>query len=292
MSVNLLGDPFQAVKIPDELESFFHVLVYYSVRYLCSNCPSPNAWINTYFLAPGMPNMYMGGMKAVAIQREGRLTTIVPPGPLLFDSPMDKLLGELIKSFTARYKVAVHEFRQALTPLSSSSSSSANSSPDADGANPHGAGTKRTKHFVPTPRYSDDSDNAEEVAEWKPYKPPDTTPTLEERELARRVVDHEFTLEFVATLLHDEGWPDDDRVPARPAPAVHAHPHRQIEGDSEHTPAEAAPPPAPKRRRKVAPKETTTNVPAQTTRRPAAARRTRSQTRAASSKMRPRRGKS
>nr|VWO97853.1 HsvB [Ganoderma boninense] len=49
MSVNLLSHPSKAVKISDELESFFHVLVYYSIRYLRSNCAHPMSYIDNYF---------------------------------------------------------------------------------------------------------------------------------------------------------------------------------------------------------------------------------------------------
>ncbi|PIL32469.1 hypothetical protein GSI_05171 [Ganoderma sinense ZZ0214-1] len=283
MSVNLLSDPFQAVKVPDELESFFHVLVYYSVRYLRSNCPSPNAWINTYFQADGVPNMYVGGMKTVAIQREGMLSTVVPPGPLLFNSPMDTLLGDLIKSFFAHYKVTEHEFRQALSPLPSSSSAA--SSSGSGNAAPQGSAAKRTKYYVPTPRYSDDSDYSEDTTEWKPYKPPDTTPTPDELELARRVADHDFTLEFIAGLLRDEGWSDDDRISIPPVPTSKPHPGPGPKPTPADTDTDAAP--VPKRRHKAAPKQQVADAPAQPGRRPATARRTRSQAHAASSKTRP-----
>ena len=284
MSVNLLCDPFRPVAISDELESFFHVLVYFSVRYLRSNCPNPNSWINNYFLASGMPDKYLGGMKTVAIQDEGRLTTLVPPGPLLFSSPMDRLLSELLRSFTAHYKVMAHDLRQSLSP--SWSSSSANSSPSADKTGPQAAAPARPKPLVVLPSLSDDPEFAAAMEARKAYKPPDTTPTPEDRELACRVADHEFMLDFIADLLGHRGWSDDDRIPVRAVPPSDPHAEPKPKPETAWADLDVASPP--KRRRKAAPKEKTC-APTQTARRPTAARQTRSQTRAASSKTRPRR---
>ncbi|KAI1781857.1 hypothetical protein LXA43DRAFT_593685 [Ganoderma leucocontextum] len=280
MSVNLLGDPFQPVRIPDELESFFHVLVYYSVRYLRSNCASPNCWLNSYFLSCGLPKMYTGGMKTVAIQQDGRLTTVVPQGPLLFNSPMDKLLGELIESFTAHYKVTAHEFRQAFSPFSSSSGSGA-SSPGTDKTDPQAAVTTRARPLVIVPRLADDPELVEAMEEWEAHKPPDRTPTPEDRELARRVTDHTFALDLISGLLHHDAWFDNDRIPARAraAPVPDSEP-ALANGDEDGAPAQ-------KRRPKAAPKEKTIAAELlKPTRRPATVRRTRSQTRAAPGKAR------
>ncbi|PIL32475.1 hypothetical protein GSI_05178 [Ganoderma sinense ZZ0214-1] len=288
MSVNLLSDPFRPVTVPDELESFFHALVYFSVRYLRSNCPSPTSWINSYFLASGMPDMYLGGMKTAMIQDEGRLTMLLPPGPLLFNSPMDKLLSGLIKGFTAHYKVMAHELEQSRSP--SWSSSSAASSPDAAKTGPQAAAAARPKTLVVLPSFSDDPELVAALAARKAYKPPDTTPTAEDRELAHRVEDHDFALDFIATLLRHKGWPDDDRTPVLPVPTSDPRPEPEPEPEPEPQFASGGtdPEPAPKRRRRATPKAKTTGALAQTTRPPATAPRMRKQTRAVSrSKSRP-----
>ncbi|TBU38878.1 hypothetical protein BD309DRAFT_1022539 [Dichomitus squalens] len=49
MSVNVLQRPAHPVTITDELESFFHVLLYLCVRFLRSTCEDPPSWIDTYF---------------------------------------------------------------------------------------------------------------------------------------------------------------------------------------------------------------------------------------------------
>ena len=49
MSVALLLKDTKVVEIPDELESFFHVLVYYSVRFVDSNIDYADNFICDYF---------------------------------------------------------------------------------------------------------------------------------------------------------------------------------------------------------------------------------------------------
>ncbi|KAM5541531.1 hypothetical protein V8D89_004721 [Ganoderma adspersum] len=275
MSVNLLCDPYKPAGISDELESFFHFLVYLSVGYLRSNCRNRNSWIKTYFVPSLLPAMYTGGgRKGIVIKDDARLTTFWPEGPLLFNSPMDQLLGELIKSFAAHYKVMAHDIGRASSPFSSSSSSSS-------GAASSG------KHFVPTPCYSDDSDCEEVIAEWRQRKVRDTTPTPEERELARRVADHDFTLDFIAGLLRHEGWPDDDLIPVRSVLASDPHPAPKPEPKPVSVDTDTGP--TPKRRRKAVPKKTTSTA-GRAARRPSTGRAgTRNQTRAASNKARPKR---
>ncbi|TBU36573.1 hypothetical protein BD309DRAFT_1005268 [Dichomitus squalens] len=268
MSVNLLGNLHDPVKISDELESFFHVLVYCSVRYLRSNCTSPNSWLDNYFYFCGFPNAYTGALKSVAIKQHGYLSTLVPEGPLLFDSPMDQLLGTLIKSFRAHYKIMYHQALNAPTPSFASSSSSGTESQKA--ARAAALAIFAVESMVPVTVLEDDPEFAEYEANKQPIVLPDKTPTEEDRQLASRVADHSFALDFVSQLLHRNDWPDDDRIPQRPAPPPPAH-----EPDVEPDVEEPAPPT--KRRRTTGPKEKT----ASPTRAGTEVRRTRSRTRAA-----------
>ncbi len=51
MSVYSVQHPGSAVSIPDELESFLHVLLYLALRYLCSSLQSPGIFIDRYFMS-------------------------------------------------------------------------------------------------------------------------------------------------------------------------------------------------------------------------------------------------
>ncbi|TBU56121.1 hypothetical protein BD310DRAFT_824435 [Dichomitus squalens] len=271
MSVNLSGNLRDPVKISDELESFFHVLVYYSVRYLRSNCNSPKPWLDNYFYFRGFPHDYNDSLKSIAINNHGYLSTLVPGGPLIFDSPIDQLLGTLIKSFRAHYKIMYYKARnRSLTPSSSSSSSAGTESQKAARATLRAAIAAHA--MAPMIDLDHNPVFAEYMANLTPNITPDNTPTEEDQLLASRVVDHSFALDFFAKLLCRNDWKEGDRIPPRPTspPPV---PEPVIELESE----EPAPPA--KRRRKTSPKEKAGAAPP--IRVDTAVRRTRSQTRAA-----------
>ncbi|EJF56409.1 hypothetical protein DICSQDRAFT_183831 [Dichomitus squalens LYAD-421 SS1] len=267
MSVSLLDNPLQPVRVSDELESFLHVLVYYSVAYVRSNCTSPNSWINNYFFYCGMPNAYTGGLKSIAVEHDGYLSTLVPEGPLLFRSPMDGLLGTLLWSFKAHYDVMEFEAQKARSPSppSPSSSRSKESPVDARAA-------LAARNFLPVTSLEDNPELTEYMAKFKARVPLDNTPTDEDRQCASLVADHSFVIDFIDKLLRYNDWPDDDRLPQPPAP-----PSPSSEQDVEQESEESAP--SPKRRRKVAPTRET--IRAAPSRSQSSMRLTRSRTRAA-----------
>ena len=49
MSVAMLTENSKVVEIADELESFYHVILYNAVRYLASNCTNAGAFIEDFF---------------------------------------------------------------------------------------------------------------------------------------------------------------------------------------------------------------------------------------------------
>ncbi|KAI0645208.1 hypothetical protein C8Q79DRAFT_927438 [Trametes meyenii] len=49
LSVNVLRDPKKKLAVEDELESFFHLVLYYAIRYLPHNCPDVAGWMYSYF---------------------------------------------------------------------------------------------------------------------------------------------------------------------------------------------------------------------------------------------------
>lgn len=108
MSVNLLNHITKPVKVSDELESFFHLLVYYAVRYLRSNCAGVSSWIDNYFHSySGPERMHTCGQKWSTVEFTGALEIESPEGPLLFHSPMDAVLAVILKSIRVYYKVSL-----------------------------------------------------------------------------------------------------------------------------------------------------------------------------------------
>ena len=94
MSVALLSYGLKIVGIPDELESFLHVLLYYAVRYLkVVDCDSITIahFLYAYFDLYGVDEgTYVCGDKKCRTVTEGRLT-ISERKTLEFGSPLDQL---------------------------------------------------------------------------------------------------------------------------------------------------------------------------------------------------------
>ncbi|KAH9884202.1 hypothetical protein C8Q73DRAFT_669856 [Cubamyces lactineus] len=106
LSVGMLTENPKTVEIPDELESYLHVLLYFAVRYLHSNCKDPTSFIENYFDS----YTYEDGVytcsarKQHVIKISGRLET-GNRVPLIFDSPIDDIFARLLPLFKAHYKV-------------------------------------------------------------------------------------------------------------------------------------------------------------------------------------------
>ncbi|EJF56424.1 hypothetical protein DICSQDRAFT_174940 [Dichomitus squalens LYAD-421 SS1] len=200
MSVNLLTDPSSpSVTIADELESFFHVLLYYSLRYLRSNCESPASCIANYFNSYAGPGRLLTcGWKSLAVELDAFLSLQFPYSPLLFDSPMDDLLEMILKSLRARYKVIRDDLRKAMPPPR-------DPTPPPD---------KRMTFSVPKIFFfGDDANAVDEDDDFDKYRPADDTPSEEDRVLARKIMDHKFMLEYMTQTLRDTCWPENDRIP-------------------------------------------------------------------------------
>ncbi|TBU56117.1 hypothetical protein BD310DRAFT_950353 [Dichomitus squalens] len=202
MSVNLLTDPSSpSVTIADELESFFHVLLYYSLRYLRSNCESPDSYIANYFNSYAGPGRLLTcGWKSLAVELDAFLSLQFPYSPLLFDSPMDDLLEMILKSLRARYKVIRDDLRKAMPPPR-------DPTPPPD---------KRMMFSVPKIFFfGDDANAVDEDDDLDKHRPADDTPSERDRALARKIMDHKFMLEYMTQTLRDTCWPEDDRIPER-----------------------------------------------------------------------------
>ncbi|TBU51851.1 hypothetical protein BD310DRAFT_278720 [Dichomitus squalens] len=124
MSVAVLSYGLNIVGVADELESFFHVLLYAAVRYLkVQNCDRPTIanYLYTYFDLHGVDDeVYVCGDKKRETVTEGRLTVSFNK-KLQFDSPLDILFSQLLSGFKARYAVLAKEVKAtpAISPLES-----------------------------------------------------------------------------------------------------------------------------------------------------------------------------
>ncbi|KAI1781850.1 hypothetical protein LXA43DRAFT_1054317 [Ganoderma leucocontextum] len=237
MSVNLLNHIAQPVKISDELESFFHVLVYYAVRHLRSNCTNVTSWIDNYFRKySGPERMLTCGQKSYAVEVTGMLQIRSPDGPLLFHGPLDDVLATILETVRAHYKVMEYDTAKAQPPR-----------PETP---PPAPSTPNAPPVIIRDFDFDDVDD-EQIAQWESELdagPPDDSPTPKDRELANKVADHKFMLDHLLWMLRDPRWAADDRISESPAPELPT-----AKPNGEPSDSEPAPPPRNKRQRTSGP---------------------------------------
>ncbi|TBU26900.1 hypothetical protein BD311DRAFT_846751 [Dichomitus squalens] len=206
MSVNLLSNPSRpSVTIADELESFFHVLLYYSLRYLRSNCEPPASYITNYFNSYAGPGgLHSCGWKSLTFQVDNFLSLQFPHSPLLFDSPMDDLLEGILQCFRAHYKVIRDDLRKAMPPPR-------RRTPPP----PESPGKRMTFSVSDIVFFGEDANEVDEDDDLDKHRPADDIPSEGDRALARKIMDHKFMLEYMTQTLRDTCWPEDDRIPER-----------------------------------------------------------------------------
>ena len=109
MSLYSLEHPSMPVSIPDELEAFFHVLLYNGVRFLLHNYPSIVAFIKRYFDGYDESNgrMFSPELKRAIIYQQAalihcneRLKFLCPDGTL---HPINDVFSDLLDLFQKRY---------------------------------------------------------------------------------------------------------------------------------------------------------------------------------------------
>ncbi|KAI8968833.1 hypothetical protein BD414DRAFT_541223 [Trametes punicea] len=82
MSASALKSLDKRILVPDDMESFFHVLLYFAIRYVTHNWPDVGCFIDLYFDAcQYYDGAFYGGEKKLWAMRLGELTT--PRGYLL-----------------------------------------------------------------------------------------------------------------------------------------------------------------------------------------------------------------
>ena len=205
MSVELLTDPNKCVEVPDDLESFFLVLLYYAIRYLDSNIENVGDYIEEFFDTVSLKGgMYtVGHAKRGVMKRYGELTTIAGADSekLAFNSPLDGLFHTLLRSFQAAYKIRAYKRRSVVDPLSSGVIEKI---PPQTPVKTTSEGRRRVQ--FPSRKV---------VAHTKISESPLSVPTKEDRDLADNVEDHELMVEILGETL-DMPWPTvevHDRIP-------------------------------------------------------------------------------
>ncbi|OSD00272.1 hypothetical protein PYCCODRAFT_1469602 [Trametes coccinea BRFM310] len=74
-SAMALDNPKKRIVVQDDMESFFHLLLYYAIRFLPHNCPNVGDFMDQYFDGQREENgVYYGGVLKLSAMRTGALT--------------------------------------------------------------------------------------------------------------------------------------------------------------------------------------------------------------------------
>ncbi|KAI0806731.1 hypothetical protein C8Q74DRAFT_1189652 [Fomes fomentarius] len=195
MSVALLsGD--KTVEVCDEVEAFTYVIIYYAVRYLDSNVDETTVasfldkFFDTYDVCNGK---YVCGRAKRATIQTGELT-VNSDVMLLFHSPMDIVLSELLLWFKSRMIVAKYDARQKKQkPLSRAPSPT----PSKPSVSSNGVTQELVSLGVPLRRRMFVTDKG---------------PTDEARELAEKVVDQTDMINLLSEEIYSPDWELNDKV--------------------------------------------------------------------------------
>ncbi|TFK83362.1 hypothetical protein K466DRAFT_665889, partial [Polyporus arcularius HHB13444] len=221
MSVAILKNPRRVVEIPDDLESFFHVLLYHAIRYLHSNLDELEVgdWIEDFFDCYTVTDdvYYCGKTKLYVMTTSAQLTS--SKGKVSFESPMDELLGFLLSSFKALYAVTAYDEEQE--SLAKSSDGLENIDPDESSDEDYD--------------YDYDYDFGPSPGALKPFnvhqpvKPVQEkyVPSEQDREVAKNVTTHGALAMVLHEFLHSKWAKSDkvgDRVPIEWQPKKHLGP--------------------------------------------------------------------
>lgn len=200
MSVAILTDIFKIVEIPDDLESFLYVLLYYAIRYLRSNCDDVGDWIEAFFDSYTLSrdgSYTCGEKKATTLKYFGELRT--GSSKLTFGEPMDELFDSLFQSFKAYYAVKLYDSMSQALP--SAPSHGPSNAPMTSGLAPSLDYTPITVDYQLKKKTKVTRRNNHYYA-----------PSELDREQAENVADHDGMLALLIDLTNKTGWPLDDKV--------------------------------------------------------------------------------
>ncbi|OSD00220.1 hypothetical protein PYCCODRAFT_709014 [Trametes coccinea BRFM310] len=130
LSANVLANPSKGVELQDEMESFFHVLLYYAIRYLPTDCPDITPLMYDYFDGyTRLGEEYSASASKSRVMVEGELVfasqyylqflTRLPvegqPAPP--PHPINRRFVKLLKLFKAQYALYTLEAKAGHTDI-------------------------------------------------------------------------------------------------------------------------------------------------------------------------------
>ncbi|KAI1788185.1 hypothetical protein LXA43DRAFT_648416 [Ganoderma leucocontextum] len=208
LSIALLAPGLIQVGIPDELESFFHVLLYYTLRYvksINSNGLAIANFLDSYFDLYGCEDgVYICGAVKRSTIELGRIR-VGTDTYLRFGNPLDTVFTKLLSWFKARYVVLAYEKQQAAAAQQGQVSADNGADSNADSNADYGEDSKTDSFAAQLAALEPDSeDEGVEV------------PTTEQRSFAKRLEAHDQMLQLLLKAMR-ETWPPQeaaDQIPS------------------------------------------------------------------------------
>ncbi|CDO75325.1 hypothetical protein BN946_scf184848.g2 [Trametes cinnabarina] len=212
MSAAVLSDHGKKIEISDELEAFFHVTLYYAVRYLRSNCVDVGAFIEDYFDSYTVEaNTYKCGNRKSATMKLGLLmTTTNYDTPLKFGSVLDEVFSQALRWFKSHYVVEAYKRNRA---AQSTTTSKLLPTPIS---RPTTLRPKRVPRASYVPKRV--------VAFSEQNKPLVEEPSAQMLEDAANLDTHDALLDMLYAAMTEPNWPQDrvadDNVPKNYQPRI------------------------------------------------------------------------
>ncbi|KAI0364875.1 hypothetical protein BV20DRAFT_982917 [Pilatotrama ljubarskyi] len=211
LSVGMLSEKPKVPDIPDELESFFYVTLYYAVRYLKSNCTNAGPYLEAFFDAFTVTpeGIYTcGAAKSDALETHGSLY-LMRNVELKLDSPLDTIFRKLLLCFRAHYKI--QNYRKTKPDDSPGPSDTAQHN-DQEFAFPPSSPTTKLIRRAASRLHVLKAFAARKTL----LLPPPDAPTREDENNASLIAEHSWMVGVLAEALDSKEWQADkvgDRVP-------------------------------------------------------------------------------
>lgn len=195
--------PDKPVEIQDELESFFHVILYNGLRYLQHNCTNVSRYMHEFFdQFDYVDGEYRSSIRKYFAMTSGRID-VSGRHPLVFKShltqthPLNDLLDRLLSWFYARYEVARADDTFAFSALPIAEDHPSDDEVDDD-SDPEG------------PLEEDDVVLGPVATDT--FGPPEPKDMEKVKAAAANLQNHKVMAEFLRACHHNLQWPARDKV--------------------------------------------------------------------------------
>lgn len=204
MSVACITDPLHVVGIADELEAFWNVLMYNSIRYLPHNQEDHVApFVFTYFSRPLQSNAVdLVRRKTQLKDTQGEL--ILDGGAVQFgtpeapNEPLNSVIGYFLEWLQARYRIREYEASEKLKARTVRGPSRGDQADATEASSPRPTQKRRVQGGKKATYVGRES---------RVIKRPDDTVYAD----ASKVETHDDPLEMLRWALEAYSWPKDDR---------------------------------------------------------------------------------